>query len=128
MSSTRSLLLTVATAALALGACGDDDAGSGAGGDRAAVGGDGSVTIVADRLQFDVETVTAPVGTVDFTLINRDEGVPHNLAITGDGVDESTELEQGPVSQELTVEFAGPGTYTFVCEIHPAMKGTVEVG
>lgn len=86
------------------------------------------MTIVADRLQFDAETVTAPVGSVEFTLINRDEGVPHNLAITGDGVDESTELEKGPVTQQLTVEFVGPGTYTFVCEIHPAMKGTVEIG
>jgi plastocyanin len=120
----RSLLVVAALAAVAFAGCGDD----GSGGERAAVGGDGSVTIVADRLQFDVETVTAPVGSVEFTLINRDEGIPHNLAITGDGVDESTELEKGPVTQQLTVEFVGPGTYTFVCEIHPAMKGTVEIG
>ena len=124
MPSTRTILAVAALAVVPLAGCGDE----GSGGERAAVGGDGSVTIVADRLQFDVETVSAPVGSVEFTLINRDEGVPHNLAITGDGVDESTELEKGPVTQELTVEFVGPGTYTFVCEIHPAMKGTIEIG
>ena len=121
----RRLLITIALLATVAAGCGDDDSSSDA---AAEVGADGSVTIVAEDLAFEPERVSAPVGTVEITLDNRDDGVAHNIVVTGNGVDEGTELERGPVTQELSVEFPEAGSYTFVCEIHPPMKGTFEVG
>ena len=121
----RPLVITIAVLASVAAGCGDDDASSAPG---AEVGADGSVTIVADDLAFDPERVSAEVGTVEITLDNRDDGVAHNIVVTGNGVDEGTELERGPATQELTVEFPEAGSYSFVCEIHPPMKGTFEVG
>ena len=115
--------LIVLLASVAAG-CGDDDAAAPA----ADVGADRGITIVAEDLAFDPERVSAPVGTVEITLDNRDDGVAHNIVVTGNGVDEGTELERGPVTQELTVDFPEAGSYSFVCEIHPPMKGTIEVG
>ena len=117
-------LLTLVTPLLVLGACGDDD---GAAADAPASAEDGSVTIVAEDLAFEPSSVSASVGELDITLDNRDDGLPHNIVVTGDGVDAGTELEKGPVTQELTVDLPSPGDYTFVCEIHPAMKGTIQV-
>lgn len=117
-------LLTLAVPLLVLGACGDDDSASA---EATAAADDGSITIVADDLAFDPDTVSAPAGELGITLDNRDDGVPHNIVVTGNGVDAGTELEKGPVTQELTVDLPSPGDYTFVCEIHPAMKGTIRV-
>ena len=121
----RALVPLVAVLASVVAGCGDDDASSAP---AAEVGADGSVTIVAEDLSFDPERVSAPIGTVEITLDNRDDGVAHNIVVTGNGVDAGTELERGPVSQELAVEFPEAGSYSFVCEIHPPMKGTFEVG
>ena len=90
--------------------------------------GDGPVTIVAVDVQFEPDELSVPVGSVDFVIDNQDDGIPHNFHVEGEGVDETTELEKGPVTQELTVDFPAAGTYEFICDIHPAMKGTVEVG
>lgn len=113
-------LLLAPLALLAAGCGGDDDSA----GDVVRAEG-GAVTIVSDRLAFDVELVEAPVGTLHITHDNQDDGVPHNIAVTGNGVDEATELEKGSVVQELTVELPEPGVYTFVCAIHPRMVGTI---
>ena len=118
----RPLLLALVVAPLLAGACGDDASG------KPAVGAEGgSVTIVAEDLAFEPDAISASVGELQITLDNRDDGVPHNIAVTGNGVDAGTELEKGPVSQELTVGLPSAGSYTFVCEIHPAMKGTITV-
>ncbi len=53
---------------------------------------------------------------------NRD-GATHTVTFTGIGVD-SGALGNGAT---FTHEFAAPGTYAYVCAIHPSMKGTVEV-
>lgn len=110
----RSQIVLLA-AALALGACGG--------------GGDATteLDLVADDIAFDTSSLSAPSGTITITFENEDEGITHNLQVTGDGVDASTEIVEGPVEQTLTFE-AGPGTYDYVCVVHPnEMTGTLEV-
>lgn len=49
----------------------------------------------------------------------------HNFHLTGPGVDESTSVSStGEVTWKVTLE---PGTYTFVCDPHPEMTGSVTV-
>ncbi len=51
-------------------------------------------------------------------FVNNDDGVPHNLHVTGDGMDHKADVEPGPVNQRLAMTLAR-GTYTYVCDIHP---------
>lgn len=56
------------------------------------------------------------------TWINRDSA-PHT-ATADDGSFDTGTLEEGKLKSET---FKEPGTYTYFCEIHPSMHGTVEV-
>jgi plastocyanin len=68
---------------------------------------------------------------VPFTLIldNRDNGVPHNIAVKGqDGtVIAKSEVVAGPTRAGLVVPPLVAGTYPFSCEVHPNMTGTITV-
>ncbi len=71
----------------------------------AACGGGGGatteLTLVADDIAFDTASLSAPAGTITVTFQNEEDGVTHNLQVTGDGVDASTEIAEGPVEQTL---------------------------
>jgi plastocyanin len=56
------------------------------------------------------------------TWINRDSA-PHT-ATADDGSFDTGTLEEGKLKSET---FKQPGEYTYFCEIHPTMHGTVEV-
>ena len=76
-------------------------------------------------MAWDASCLDVDAGTIRFTMDSKDE-VKHNLRITGNGVNEHTELENGPVVQRLPVKLTA-GTYTFVCDIHPNMEGKLYV-
>lgn len=84
-------------------------------------------TIVSPDSSFDVTTVHVPVGQpVEFVYDNRHEGIPHNLHISGNGVDSKTPVRPGKILQALTVTFPGAGRYDYICDVHPdTMKGVV---
>jgi plastocyanin len=85
------------------------------------------ITIVGESNQFEPDAFTARAGAeVAVTLDNRDDGVAHNVAF--DGIDgASTEVEGGPVVQELVFTAPEPGEYGFVCDVHPGMRGLLYV-
>ncbi len=127
------LITLILVVASALAACsGGDDASEpadgGAGG--TATVEDGAVEISAADLAFDVATIEAPAGE-DFTitLVNDDSAV-HNISIyTEEG---GEVLAEGPfIDPEQTgttdVSALEPGTYFFVCDLHPEMNGTLIV-
>jgi uncharacterized cupredoxin-like copper-binding protein len=136
----------LATAAvLALAACGSDSSSSAstapattatpATTTAAASGGAGStVTLSADptgALKFDKTTLTATAGTVTVEMKNpSSSGVPHGIAVEGNGVDQDGETVQpgGTSTDTLTLK---PGTYTFYCPVpgheDAGMKGTLVV-
>ena len=117
----------LATAGLALGACGDDDAPptpqEQAG---CAVAAAGEVTVVAEDLAWDPTCVEVPADEpVTVVIDNRDDGVNHNLHLTDAPGEPLTALEAGPVVQRLDL-LLPVGAYRFVCDIHPTMVGSLE--
>lgn len=86
-----------------------------------------TLSISAENSVFDRDRLTVPADVpfaIDFE--NRDV-VPHNVSIRGDGVRQVGEIFGGPDERTYTFAALTPGTYTFLCDVHPEMRGTVEV-
>ena len=97
----------------------------------AAGGGKAStVTLAADptgALKFDQKTLTTTAGTVTVVMDNPStSGVPHGIAVEGNGVDQDGKTVQpgGKSTDTLTLK---PGTYTFYCPV-PGHKAAGMVG
>jgi len=81
---------------------------------------------------FDKDELEAPAGTITIVFDNQDPGIVHNVSVfegeeaEGDPIG-LTELEVGPLVQELTLELDA-GTYFYQCDAHPAtMAGILTV-
>lgn len=119
-----------------LAGCGDDDDTTAAGSDDVrtdtaaateAAGGDAvageqvTIDIVSTTDGFDPSTVEVPVGS-EVTWVNGDD-TPHT-STAEDGTWDSGNLEEGA---EFSFTAEEPGTYPYVCDIHPSMKGELVV-
>lgn len=111
--------------AVAVGACGSTNGE----GDASPALADAAVTaftIVAERIRWDLDRIVVPVGEeVTATIENRDRGMPHNLHVKSPG-NPRTELQNGVVTQTLRFRIEKRGRYTFVCDAHATMTGTIE--
>ncbi|MUL63708.1 amidase [Mycobacterium sp. CBMA 234] len=74
-----------------------------------------------DNFAFAPATLTVPAGTT-VTWTNHDED-PHNVVAEG-GQFRSPTMGSGAT---FSYVFATPGTFAYVCGIHPFMHGTVVV-
>jgi plastocyanin len=102
----------------------------GCGGGQPTPAGTPSVTLplVAYNLAFDQTQLTVPAdATFAIALDNRD-AAPHNVNITGSGVSRETEPFGGPATKTYVYAGLPAGGYTFVCAVHPDMKGTLVSG
>jgi plastocyanin len=87
--------------------------------------------ITAMNIAFTEQTVQAPASapfTIDFR--NGDAGTPHNVAIkdsTGAQIFKG-DIVTGVTEVKYQVPALAPGTYQFVCDVHPNMTGTLKVG
>ncbi|HEY7763334.1 MAG TPA: cupredoxin domain-containing protein [Actinomycetota bacterium] len=95
-------------------------------------GGGGATTVVASELAFDTDTIELRADTpTTLTLDNRDDGIPHNVAIyTDESLGESLfvgDLVTGPASVDYEIPAIPAGEYYFHCDVHPDMSGTVVV-
>jgi plastocyanin len=116
------LAFLLAAAALALGACGDDDDVGGRTGPVSGECPSDAVTIRMADIKFDPEDATAEAGQ-EICWVNEDT-VDHN-AVAESGADFESELFGEGETFTATVE--EPGTVEYVCTIHPGMEGTIEV-
>ncbi len=95
-------------------------------------GGTGTViNETAQNIAFQQTDLTAPANT-PFTIHfdNQDSGVPHNMMIkdaNGNAVF-TGDLVTGVAQKDYAVPALPPGTYTFVCQVHSNMTGTLTVG
>lgn len=120
-----SLLIAIALVATA---CNADRGGADRGADGAGDAGQATeLALVANDIAFKPTDLSAPSGTVAIEFDNQDEGISHNLHVTGGDVDEMTEIESGPTTQTLELELDA-GTYIYVCDVHPQqMEGELTV-
>jgi plastocyanin len=109
-------------------ACGGSDSG-----DDAEATPTASLTIMARDLKFDKRRLTAVANSsVSLHFDNRDNGVPHNVAVYRDrSAKESIfvgETFSGNASRDYSFQTPGPGDYFFRCDVHPdTMTGTFAV-
>jgi plastocyanin len=105
--------------------------GGGEGGEGGGEGG-GGVTVVAQGTAFDTSAIELPPSApTTITFDNRDAGVQHNIAIYTDDTlaDElfNGEIITGPATVDYAVPAIDPGSYYFLCIVHPTMNGSVAV-
>jgi plastocyanin len=127
------ILIVLAFALVACGGDGDDGntvtqtetsgSTSESGGNAPAPSGEavraGKVRIV--DFSYDPDPVTVQVGGK--VIWQNEDAAPHT-ATADDGSFDTGTIEQGKIKSET---FKGAGTYSYFCEIHPSMRGTVEV-
>jgi plastocyanin len=82
---------------------------------------DAPATVELKTFMFGPATLTIPAGT-RVTWKNSDPE-PHTI-VSVDGKFRSGALDQG---DSFTFKFDAPGTYRYVCSIHPQMVGTIIV-
>ena len=85
-----------------------------------------AVSIVAKDITFQQTQVAVPAGkpiTIDF---DNQDGAPHNIAIADAS---GAQVFKGDIVAGSRVTYSVPalaaGTYTFICEVHPGMRGTI---
>ena len=87
-----------------------------------------TVTVVAKDLTFTTPAVTARAGSPFTIVFDNQEGAPHNIAISDAS---GANVFKGDIVAGKQVDYqvgAVPaGTYGFICEVHPDMKGTLTV-
>jgi plastocyanin len=110
---------------------GSEAPGSQAPASGGAGGGGGTVQISAMNVAFEQKDVSAPAGAA-FTIHfdNKDAGQPHNINIkdaSGASVFKG-DLITGPAAVDYQVPALKAGTYTFVCDVHSNMTGTLNAG
>lgn len=86
-----------------------------------ATAGAGDVQVIAKRNEWRPAVLAAERGDVAFFVRNQD-AVPHNFRIRTAG-----ELSIPAGHQARKTFFLTPGTYTYVCDYHPDMEGSLTV-
>jgi len=99
------------------------DENSQSGGNASAPSGDAvrAAKVEIADFAYDPDPVTVEEGG-KVIWINRDSA-PHT-ATADDGSFDTGTLEEGKLKSE---SFKEPGTYAYICSVHPDMHGTVEV-
>ena len=84
-------------------------------------------TDTGSALLFDPTSVTAPAGAALAVTFENRSLVPHNLTFEAP-ISEGTATVVNAGAAE-TIDFAAPdpGTYAYVCTLHPGMEGTLTV-
>jgi plastocyanin len=93
------------------------------GGNEPAPGGDAvrSAKVEIEDFEYYPDPVTIEEGGK--VIWQNEDSAPHT-ATAEDGSFDTGTLEEGKLKSE---SFKEPGTYAYICSIHPQMEGTVEV-
>jgi plastocyanin len=91
--------------------------------------GGGPLDLTALNIDFEPKTLVAPSGPFMLAFRNRDDGVPHTVAINDAGGTQvfTGDIVTGPADVDYAVPQLPPGSYTFTCTVHPNMTGTLTV-
>ena len=85
-----------------------------------------AIVVTAKDLQFSPTEVSAPADAAFEIVFDNQESAPHNIKISDST---GAEVFKGPVDSNKQIVNNVPalaaGTYPFICEVHPDMKGTI---
>ena len=80
-----------------------------------------NMEVKIDNFTFSPATITVPAGT-QVTWTNHDD-IPHNVVAD----DTSFKSKTLDTDEKFSYTFTKPGTYSYLCTIHPKMTGKVVV-
>ena len=85
-----------------------------------------TVAVVAKDLKFVTPAVAVKADTTFDIVFDNQDGAPHNISISNAS---GANVFKGEVVSGKKVTYTVPaltaGTYAFMCEVHPDMKGTI---
>ena len=98
----------------------------------APAGGNGtSANLVAQNIDFQQKTLNLKADSPVVIHFNNKDTVPHNVDITTDSGGSNTFYKQdpftGPAEQDYKFSTPAPGKLYYHCDVHPNMKGTINV-
>ena len=116
----RGALLTAAVVAVLIAACG--------GGAAATPRGTPAVTVGLSVLNsaFEQASLTVPAGVTYAIDFDNKDSLPHNVNIQGGPPSSQGEIFSGPGERVYVFPALPAGTYTFHCDVHPNMTGTIQ--
>jgi plastocyanin len=119
------LILGLGALAAVLAACSGSSAGTAA---PAGSVDPNAIVVTVKNLAFSPTEVSAPADAPFAIVFDNQEGVPHNMAISDST---GTNVFKGEIVSNQKVTYSVPalaaGSYPFLCEVHPDMKGTITV-
>ncbi len=91
-----------------------------------------SVTLTAQGIAFDKKTLTLKANSNVVLHFDNKDALPHNVHVsTQEGDNGQTLLQEAPFTGPKAVDWrfstGPPGTLYFMCDVHPNMKGTINV-
>jgi plastocyanin len=88
-----------------------------------------SPTLSAEGIAFDRSELSAPAGEPFVLVFENREAVSHNISIYADAELRDRRFEgvlfSGPATRWYPVPALAPGTYPFLCDLHPTMRGVL---
>jgi len=85
-----------------------------------------TVDLSARNSLFDQALLTVAAGSPYAIDFENYDALPHNVAIVGGPPGSSGEIFSGPGSRTYVFPALAAGSYTFHCDVHPDMTGTIE--
>lgn len=87
--------------------------------------------ITAQNIEYKPTTLTLKADSLVSINFDNKDALPHNIDITTDAGGSNTFYRQDPVSgptqEQYTFKTPPPGKLYFHCDVHPNMKGTINV-
>ena len=85
-----------------------------------------AIVVTAKDLKFVETEVSVPAGQPFELVLDNQEAAPHNVAISDAS---GAKVFAGEIVSSKKVTYQVPalaaGSYPFICEVHPDMKGTI---
>ena len=118
--------LGIVALAASLAACSNATAAPATPGATSAGSSGEVVSIAAKDIAFVQTDVSVAAGTPFSVAFDNQDGAPHNIAIADPS---GSKVFKGEIVSGQKVTYQVPalaaGKYTFICEVHPDMKGTI---
>ncbi len=120
--------LAAMTVACSSGGSGSTPAPTAASSADASASASGGTTVVAKDIAYQPTSLSIPANTATTITFDNQDAAPHNIAIKDAS---GAQVFKGEIVTQQKIDYnvnALPaGTYSFWCEVHPNMTGTLTV-